>query len=773
MKPQGRISLVLRGAVQGVGFRPFVYRLASELKLSGWVRNTSEGVCIEAEGPHDRVEIFLDRVEAERPPHAFIQSIESKMLDPAGYREFRILPSAGGKKSALILPDIATCDECLAEIRDPGNRRYRYAFTNCTNCGPRFSIIQGLPYDRCNTTMRRFEMCPQCRREYDDPLDRRFHAQPNACPVCGPQLDFVDAEGHHRARREDALDRAAEVIREGCVVALKGLGGFQLIVDARNNDAVLRLRQRKRREEKPFALMVPDLRWADGLCHIRPAERRLLTGPAAPIVLLERKTDGRSEDIAPGVAPGNPTLGIMLPYTPLHHLLLGALDAPVVATSGNLTDEPICTDNDDAAERLRGIADFFLMHDRPIARHVDDSVARVLVGRELLLRRARGFAPLPVRVARPLPSTLAVGGHLKNTVAVTIGRNVFLSQHIGDLETASAQSAFEQAVHDLGILYDTSAEWTVCDLHPDYASTRFARRSGARVLPIQHHYAHILSCIAENEIEPGGLGISWDGTGYGTDGTIWGGEFLRITREGFSRFGHLRAFPLPGSEMAVREPRRSALGLLYELWGDDLWSRGHEFLDRNFRDSELRVLRRMLEGNLQCPRTSSAGRLFDAVASLLDLRQVSSFEGQAAMELEFQALPLGPDLRSRSTSIYPVAFQPSTGSSADSEAPCWLVDWGPMIEGILQEFTESVPVPEIVSKFHRTLCETMVEMARRSRERRVMLSGGCFQNRLLTEIGVARLQEEGFQVYWHQQVPPNDGGLALGQALAASLGKER
>ncbi len=775
MKPLIRLSLDIRGAVQGVGFRPFVYRLASTLQLAGWVRNTSEGVFIEVEGTPDRLDHFRESLYAEQPPRAYIQSLEVKALDPAGYTDFRILPSLPGQKTALILPDIATCPQCLDEIRDARNRRYRYPFTNCTHCGPRYSIIEALPYDRINTTMRRFEMCPRCREEYENPLDRRFHAQPNACPECGPQLEFVDASGRRPAERDDALEAAVTAIQEGQIVALKGLGGFQLLVDARNNDAVERLRTRKRREEKPLALMAPSLEFVEPICHVSAPERRLLTSPAAPIVLLERNPSSTGSGVATSVAPGNPTLGVMLPYTPLHHLLMDELRFPVVATSGNVSDEPICTDNDESLRRLNGIADAFLLHDRPIARHVDDSVTRVLAEREMLLRRARGYAPLPVRIGRSLPPVLAVGGHLKNTVAVTVERNVFLSQHIGDLETAAARSAFEHVTADLQTMYAVSPTVVVCDLHPGYVSTQYARRIAPSARSVQHHYAHVLSCIAENEIEPKGLGISWDGTGYGLDGTIWGGEFLRIDGEDFSRFAHFRTFPLPGSEKAVREPRRSALGLLYELWGDGLWSRGQEFLRTRFIGSEVRVLRRMLERGFQCPRTSSVGRLFDAVASLLGLRQLCSFEGQAAMEVEFQ-MPSSDSDRSSGDpqpgSFYPFSYSPPTGKQPELRNS-WLVDWGPAIEDLLRDITEGLPVTQIVSKFHRALCEAMVRMAEESGERRVMLSGGCFQNRHLTEEGVRRLRREGFQVYWHQRVPPNDGGLALGQALAGAFRKDR
>ncbi len=773
MKRVTRLSLVLRGAVQGVGFRPFVYRLSSDLKLAGWIRNTSEGVFIEVEGDPDRIEEFQERIATDLPPRAFIQSLEGRILDPSGYTGFRILPSVPGRNSALILPDIATCADCLGEIRDIDDRRYRYPFTNCTNCGPRYSIIEALPYDRMQTTMRQFDMCSLCRAEYENPLDRRFHAQPNACPECGPHLEFLDSAGHSLARDDEALSEAVAAICRGAIVALKGLGGFQLIVDARNVDAVERLRARKHREEKPLALMVPNLESVERLCRVSSAERRLLTSPAAPIVLLQRLPAECGTSVASAVSPGNPALGVMLPYTPLHHLLLQTLSFPVVATSGNLSDEPICISDAEALERLQGIADSFLTHDRPIARHVDDSVARVLAGRELLLRRARGYAPLPVRIARNFPPTLAVGGHLKSTIAVSVEQNVFLSQHIGDLETTSARTAFQKVITDLLSMYAVTPRVVACDLHPGYVSTQFARQVSSSPEAVQHHYAHVLSCIAENEIEPQGLGISWDGTGYGSDETIWGGEFLRITESGFSRFAHFRTFPLPGSEKAIREPRRSALGLLYALQGDTLWSGASGFVERYFHASEVRVLRQMLDRGFQCPRTSSVGRLFDAVASLLGLRQIAGFEGQAAMEVESKAPPWDSAIdESEAASAYPFEYIPPNREGSEPH-DSWIVDWAPAVEALLRDRDAGVPVSEIVSKFHWALCETMVRMAEESGESRIMLTGGCFQNRHLTEIGVARLQEEGFQVYWHQRVPPNDGGLSLGQAMAVALRKDR
>lgn len=747
MNTKHRVRLIIRGAVQGVGFRPFIYRLATELGLNGWVLNSAQGVFIEVEGKPETLQQFVRRVQTDKPPRAFIQSMEQSVLDPVGYTTFEIRHSQeSGEKSALILPDIATCSDCLRELFDPADRRYLYPFTNCTNCGPRYSIIEALPYDRPNTTMRAFTMCPRCREEYENPLDRRFHAQPNACPECGPHLELWDEKGVCLAKYHEALLRAAEAIREGRIVAVKGLGGFHLVVDARNDAAVRCLRERKRREEKPFALMYPTLEMVTAHCEVNEVEERVLCSPESPIVLLRRKEE---EAVAPSVAPNNPYLGVMLPYTPLHHLLMRELGFAIVATSGNLSDEPICTDEHEALHRLAGIADLFLVHNRPIARHVDDSVVRVLMGRELVLRRARGYAPLPVLVKEPLPPLLAVGAHLKNTVALSVGRQVFISQHIGDLETPQALDAFRRVIADVKGLWGHQPQAVTCDMHPDYLSTQAAHGMGLPVVEVQHHVAHILSCMAENELQPPVLGVSWDGTGYGTDGTIWGGEFLIVREESWERFAHLRPFRLPGGDRAIKEPRRSALGVLYELLGEDAL----DLLEQAFTESERRLLRQMLQQGVNTPATSSAGRLFDAVASLAGVRQVVNFEGQAAMELEFLAHGV------RTDETYP--FSLSEGAS-----PC-VLDWSPMIQAVLQDIQEGVSPSLIAARFHNTLVEMTVAIAHAAGLERVALSGGCFQNAHLTERAVRRLTEEGFRPYWHQRVPPNDGGIALGQIMGA------
>jgi hydrogenase maturation protein HypF len=763
-KPVVRLRITVRGAVQGVGFRPFIYRLATGFGLNGWVNNSPQGVFIEVEGSSEKLEKFLLHIETDKPPRSSIQSLESLYLDPVGYKRFEIKPSdKSGKKVALVLPDIATCPDCIKEIFDPKNRRYQYPFTNCTNCGPRFSIIEALPYDRANTTMKKFKMCKLCQAEYEDPLDRRFHAQPNACPVCGPHLELWNSKGEVLSSHHQALLQAAEAIQKGKIVAVKGIGGFHLMVDARNDKAVVRLRKLKAREEKPLALMYPALKLIKQNCEVSELETRMLLSPESPIVLLKH----RSSNIAQSVAPGNPDLGIMLPYTPLHHLLMAELGFPVIATSGNLSDEPICIDESEALERLKGIADLFLVHNRPIARHVDDSIVRVVMNRELVMRRARGYAPLPIHLKEPLPKVLAVGAHLKNTIAISIDNDVFVSQHIGDLDTGSAVDAFKSVVKSFEKLYEFKPNKIVCDVHPDYVSTRFAEKSGLPVIHVQHHYAHALSVMAENELTGKVLSVSWDGTGYGLDQTIWGGEFLKIKESTFERVAHLRTFRLPGGEVAIKEPRRSALGILYEIFSDEVFKMNKLAPIKAFSTQEIKIIQTMLKQKVNSPIVSSVGRLFDSVASIINLRHKMRFEGQAAMELEFALEGFKTDeayqyvLRSKQD-----AARHERPALSVERSALFVIDWSPMILAILKDKEHKVPVGKISAKFHNTLVEIIVAVAKRIGEERVVLTGGCFQNKYLTERAIIRLRKNGFRPYWHQRVPPNDGGIALGQAVA-------
>ncbi|PWH14117.1 MAG: carbamoyltransferase HypF [Ardenticatenia bacterium] len=780
--PQHRLRVEVHGAVQGVGFRPFVYRLATELGLTGWVINDTRGVFIEVEGSERCLHLFQERLVREAPPRALIQKVDFRWLHPIGYERFEIRHSdAGGTKTVLVLPDIATCGDCLREVFDPKDRRYRYPFTNCTNCGPRFTIIEALPYDRPNTTMRHFIMCPDCQAEYDQPVNRRFHAQPNACPVCGPHLALWSARGETLIEGDDAqvLQEAATGLRQGLVVAVKGLGGFHLMVDARNTDAVTRLRQRKRRPHRPLALMVRDLDQARALCHVSDEAAQLLMLPEAPILLLPRLPDAA---VADNVAPDNPNLGVMLPYTPLHHLLLRMVDFPVVATSGNLTDEPICIDEHEALRRLGDVADLFLVHNRPITRHADDSVMWIVDGRPQLLRRARGYAPLPVTVAQPLPTILGVGAHLKNTVALSVGSQVFISQHIGDLETLEATLAFERVIADFLRLYEARPVAIAHDLHPDYVSTRWAQEAlqtgqiahvpiaaeELKLVAVQHHHAHLAACLAENKVSGTALGVTWDGTGYGTDGTVWGGEFLLGDAADFVRIAHLRPFRLPGGEAAVLEPCRVALALLWEMGGETAWERDDLAPLRQFSTSQKHLLAQMLRRGVNAPITTSVGRLFDGVAALVGLHQQVSFEGQAAMALEFAA---DPSVRE----AYPFPLEEPQDREGDAMLSKWILDWQPLLVALLEDLQRKVPVGIIAARFHNALVEGIVAVSRQVGHARVVLSGGCFQNRWLTERSAARLRRAGFEVLLHHQVPPNDGCVSLGQVTvaAAQLARDR
>jgi hydrogenase maturation protein HypF len=792
IKDMHRLRINIHGAVQGVGFRPFIYRLASEMSLNGWVLNHSRGVTLEVEGDILTLQRFLIRIEPEKPPAAFIQSLESSWLEPVGYDDFKIRASIeDGNKSAFILPDLAVCTDCLKEMSDPANRRYRYPFINCTNCGPRFSILESLPYDRPNTTMKRFDMCAECQKEYSDPTDRRFHAQPIACPVCGPRLFLCDDEGNRLALDDEALILTADEIRNGKIVAVKGLGGFHLMCDSRNPSTVSKLRQRKRREEKPFALMYPDLELAAAHCDISPLEARALLSSQSPILLLKhrfvmfaglhewrlKENNESDESLIPhpyclmseeNSYPLNPYLGVVLPYTPLHHLLLSELAFPVVATSGNLKDEPICIDDREALSRLKGIADLFLMHDRPIARQVDDSIVRIMMGREMLLRRARGYAPLPVMLHYSAARTyLAVGAHQKNCIAMNAEKQVFISQHIGDLETVEAFESFQKVTRDFERLYDRSYDAVVHDLHPDYLSTKYAKESTLPNIGVQHHHAHILSCMAENEISIPFLGVSWDGTGYGLDGTIWGGEFLKVSRDGISRFASFRPFRLLGGEIAVKEPRRLAMALLHACHGSDVFIGMYPWLSSAFTQIELNLFRRMLEKGIRSPWTTSVGRLFDGIACLAGLRRIVRHEGQAAMELEYALEDVVED------QVYPFQIIEKGGQTNQvgnsAATPAFEINWIPLIDALWMDREREITPGIISARFHNSLAEMIVQAAKYANLERVALSGGCFQNRYLTEHTIKRLQEERFHVYWHQRVPPNDGGIALGQIMFAAM----
>ncbi len=791
-----RLRITVRGVVQGVGFRPFVYRAAREESLSGWVLNEADAVRIEVQGDDGSLDRFLQTLRHAHPPQARIESLdvgeveaESVVPSPDG---FEIRMSSGQAEPRPTIPaDLAICGECLQEISDPQQRRYRYPFTNCTNCGPRWSIIQQLPYDRPRTSMHAFQMCRDCQAEYEHPGDRRFHAQPIACPECGPQLTLLDAKGRPLAERDLALRQAADAVCAGRILALQGLGGFQLIADATSEPAVQRLRERKRRPDKPLAIMLGTLDEVRRRCHVSEAEAAALQSPAAPILLLTRRHDAQCvHDVAPAVAPGNPQLGVMLPYTPLHHLLLSHAARPLICTSGNLSEEPMAIAADDALQRLGPIADLMLTHDRPIVRPVDDSVARVISGRLQILRRARGYAPLPIRMHRELPTILAVGGHLKNTVGLSLGASVVMTAHIGDLDTSLSVEVHRRAIEDLVQFFGATPQAVACDLHPDYASTRHAEQLatawGVPLVPVQHHHAHVASCVAEHGLEGPVLGLSWDGTGYGTDRTVWGGEVLLCDGAEFARASHLRTFPLPGGDQAARQPRRSALGVLYEIFGLEAADAARPW----FAAEELRMLIAACGRPKLFPQTSSMGRLFDAVAALCGLPACVTFEGQAAMALEFAAdpdvrdayplplLPLGERglrrtaLPGRPDGPEGPSYVGNSSAGAVTDADPAVLDWEPMIRAILADRSAGVPVAEIAAHFHNALAVAAVEAARMVGCPQVVLSGGCFQNALLTERVQGALLEAGFRVYLHREVPPGDGGIALGQVLIAARKSE-
>ncbi len=781
-----RYCIAIEGVLQGVGFRPFVYRLAQDKALSGWMANNSQGVQIEIQGEELLIREFLHELKAKKPQWAEIHNLQISSAALTATRGFTIRESMqSGNVSALVPPDLAPCDECLRDIFDPLNRRYQYPFTNCSNCGPRFSIIEHLPYDRTNTAMKQFPLCGDCQQEYENPLDRRFHAEPTACPNCGPKLQLCDPGGQMGGEmmvsQTGALEQAAQAILSGLIVAVKGVGGFHLLADATNTTAIARLREKKQRHAKPFALLYPNIETVQQHCLVSDSERDLLVSPRRPIVLLVTKdrlfADAEHDvipGIAPNIAPGNPDLGIMLPCSPLHYLLMSRLQRPIIATSGNIAGEPICITNDQAMTRLGAIADLFLLHDRPIVRPVDDSVVRVINGVAMMLRHGRGYAPLLLRLpeaittktgnikdnkkdnsrSRPQADLLAVGGQLKSTVAVARNNRVYLSQHIGDLGSRRSQSAFEQAIVDLAGFYSIEPETVIHDQHPGYTSTEWAQLSGKKCIAVQHHVAHFFSCMAEQRYAGPALGVSWDGSGYGPGGTIRGGEFLYWDGEKqLSPVATLRSFPLPGAEQAIREPRRQAAGLLYALFGDEAFTVVPALWER-FSSSEKHNLARMLSRQLNSPLSSSAGRLFDAVAALLGITTINDFEGQAAMALEFIARP------SDITWHFPFEILPQ--DDAHQSGKC-LVDWKPMIMSLLKSKDKAVPLADIAAAFHNTLAHMIVAVTQKVSDCPVFLSGGVFQNRRLSETVAALLHQNNRQVYGHQRVPPNDGGLALGQ----------
>ena len=751
-----RLAIAVSGTVQGVGFRPFVHGLASRFALCGFVRNQTGGVLIEVEGEARSLESFLKELTTKPPPLARIDTLSWERQKAQGDQHFRILPSEAGTASPIFIsPDVATCGDCLAELFDPSDRRFGYPFLNCTNCGPRLTIITGAPYDRERTTMASFRMCAACRIEYEDPTDRRFHAQPTACPACGPALRLLDADGH-AIETSDPLGEFVAALSGGRIGAMKGLGGYHLICDARSDIAVSELRKRKHRDEKPFALMVQDVAAVEALCQILPAEKELLLSWHRPIVLLRKRS---SAGVAEGVVGRNPLLGVMLPYTPLHHLLLRALGGmPLVMTSGNRSDEPIVYEDREAFRRLAGIGDLFLTHDRPIHVRCEDSVTRVVGGLELPLRRSRGYAPRPIALPLECPRPiLAVGGQFKGTFALGRGRHAFLSHHLGDLDHYEAYRAFAKDIDLYQQLFGIQPEVIAHDLHPDYASTRYAlERTGVTLVAVQHHHAHVASCMAENGLNEPVIGVAFDGTGFGTDGAIWGGEFLVGDYRQFRRAGHLRYVGMPGGAQAIREPWRMAVAHLVDAGLSPFAFLGSE--------AAIRLVEKMLSRGFNTPMTSSAGRLFDAVAALAGVRGGVSYEGQAAIELEWLATGVAPD------GVYPFDLAETWGG--DPPESTLLVDLRPLIRAVAQDASQGIAAALVGRRFHSTLVELIATVCDRLRRTTglgaVALSGGVFMNALLTSEVTTRLSAEGFRVYRHRLVPPNDGGSSLGQLAIAA-----
>jgi hydrogenase maturation protein HypF len=774
-----RISV--RGIVQGVGFRPFVYRLAVKHNLKGYVYNTSEDVKIEVEGELEAIKQFQLELGIEAPPLAHIEGIAITHHPPIGYKNFEIRHSIAEEgKYQLISPDIATCQACLSELLNPSDRRYRYPFTNCTNCGPRFTIIEDIPYDRPETTMRCFQMCSECQAEYENPLDRRFHAQPNACPKCGPKVELVDNQGK-RVAGSDALASASQLLKRGKIVAVKGLGGFLLACDASNEAAVKTLRERKRRPCKPFAIMVNNMNEIKKHCYVSPEEEELLACPQSPIVLMKWKA---GSSVSREVAPNLKYLGVMLPYTPLHHILLKDTELPLVMTSGNLSEEPIAKDNNEALKRLSGIADYFLIHNRDIYSRYDDSVAIVEKGTSQLVRRARSYAPYPIHLTFKCRQVLACGAEMKNTFCLTRDNYAFLGQHIGDMENMETLEHFDNTISLYKRLFRIEPEIIAYDLHPDYLSTKYAQElsksSNIKLIPVQHHHAHIASCMADNKLEASVIGVAFDGTGMGSDGHIWGGEFLVADYCSFDRVGHLEYLPLPGGDAAIKRPYRTAVGYVLSLLGKDtleaIIASGARHPPVAFisevSEIEIGIIKRQIESRLNSPLTSSMGRLFDAVSALVNIRGEIDYEGQAAVELEMAAYAChceehSDEAISNDKESYPYRIIVDEGMR--------IVQLRDLLSAIIEDLEQGISPGRISVRFHNTIARMTDEMCRLIADEtginQVVLSGGVFQNRLLLRKTIKLLENSGFQVFSHRQVPCNDGGISLGQAVVANFAK--
>jgi hydrogenase maturation protein HypF len=749
-----RAEIKITGVVQGIGFRPFIYNLAKTHSIRGWVLNNERGVFIDAEGEDGNLDQFIQDIPSLAPSLARIESFEVKHLNPFGHTTFKIKKSEEVReKFVLISPDVATCDQCLSELFSPENFRYRYPFINCTLCGPRFTIIKDIPYDRHKTTMAPFIMCPICQREYEDPSDRRFHAQPNACSACGPSLRLEDKEEKEVAG--DPIEKTLDLLVKGSIVAIKGLGGFHLACDARNKVAVSSLRSRKFREDKPFAIMCRDIEEAGNHCEVSEQEAKLLWSVERPIVVLKRKKDSA---IAHAVAPYQNTLGVMLPYSPLHHLLLNGPLTALVMTSGNVSDEPISYKNEEALQRLSHIADYFLVHNREIHMRCDDSVTRVFEGKPYILRRSRGYVPFPIKLPFPVEMILGCGGELKNTFCLTRGQYAFISHHIGDLENLETLTSFQEGIEHFKKLFYLEPKAIAYDLHPDYLSTQYALSvSEIPKVGVQHHHAHIVSAMVENGIEGDVIGVALDGTGFGLDDTIWGGEFIKANLRDFDRLAHLKKVPMPGGSMAIKEPWRMAMVYLLETFGDEAISLRIDLMER-INVQKWGILKRAIEKKINAPWTSSMGRLFDAISSLLSIRDEVHYEGQAAIEMEM---------------IADHEVKEEYAFTIHKDKKPMVIDVTEMITGIVRNLIDGTPTSKISGKFHRTIARLIIEtcVTIRSKEElnRVILSGGVFQNIFLLSLVTEGLKRSGFDVYTHHLVPPNDGGISLGQAMIAQM----
>ncbi len=754
-----RFHIQVKGIVQGVGFRPFIYNLARNFSLSGYVLNNTRGVDIEVEGKKENLKLFLRNIHTKSPPLAVIDKMSWQELFPVKYTSFEIRSShKEGDKFLPISPDISICDDCVKELLDSHDRRHGYPFINCTNCGPRFTIIKDIPYDRQRTTMSDFKMCKDCQLEYHDPFNRRFHAQPNSCWKCGPQVRILDKNGI-LVTCKDPIHFATHLIKEGKILAVKGIGGYHLACDATKSEVVTRLREGKNRIDKPFALMMLSVQQIKRFCKVTYEEERLLLSPRRPIVLLERKGSSLPENIA----PKNKYLGVMLPYTPLHYLLLNEVKIPLIMTSGNISEEPIAYKDEDALNRLGKIADVFLVHNRKIQVRVDDSVSRVVKKKPMIIRRSRGYAPQPIKVGiNAKKCVLAVGGHSKNTFCFLKGNDGIISHHIGDLENLEALSAFEEGVEHYKKIFYCQPQVIACDMHPNYASTNFAReyskKNSLPLIPVQHHHAHIVSLIAERglDLNKKFIGVAFDGSGFGSDGNIWGGEFLIVSQAEFKRAAHFRYVHLPGGEAAIKEPWRMALSYIYEVYGDNCIPITCQILKNWVRSEKIHLVKKLIKKGINSPLTSSVGRLFDAVATILGVRERINHEGQAAIELEMLSLR-------KKDSVYPFEIT--------EQGDGFVVDARPLIEAILVENKRKVEPQVIATRFHWSVSSIILDVCKILRKRwglnQVALSGGVFQNTLLVRQVVYLLTSSNFEVFLPKLLPPNDGGISLGQAVIA------